>query len=63
MPLASNLGLYSLQNIYFIINDSRGENCEFCILVVDLLEDVLEAAVVELEDGVLGAHVEGEAAV
>ena len=32
----------------------------FCILLFkDLLEDVLEAAIVGLEDGVLGTHVQG----
>lgn len=31
------------------------------LVVVDLLEDVLEAAIVLLQDGVLGAHVQGQA--
>jgi hypothetical protein len=31
----------------------------FPVLFVDLLEDVFEAPVVFLQDGVLGAHVEG----
>ena len=30
------------------------------MLLVDLLEDVLEAAIVLLQDGVLGAHVQGQ---
>lgn len=35
-------------------------SCSFkSILIEDLLEDVLEAPIVGLEDGVLGAHVEG----
>jgi len=29
------------------------------LLVVDILEDVLEASIVALEDGVLGGEVEG----
>lgn len=34
-----------------------------CLLVINLLEDVLEASIVLLEDGVLGGHVKGQPAV
>lgn len=46
-----------------LIPDVLGLKVLLVLGVVDLLENVLEAAVVLLEDGVLGAHVQGVALV
>lgn len=62
MPLASYFDLYSLSNKIHIL-DGQLYEASRVLLVVNLLEDVLESAVVELEDGVLGAHVQRVAAV
>jgi len=43
-----------------LVPDALGIEVLLVILVEDLLEDILEAAVVALQDGVLGAHVEGK---
>lgn len=44
-----------------LVPDLLGLKLLLVLGLVELLEDVLEAAVVLLEDGVLGAHVQGEA--
>ena len=43
-----------------LIPDLLGLEVLGVVLLVDLLEDVLETAIVLLQDGVLGAHVQGE---
>ena len=44
--------LYCTVLLYCIVRQRKD------LLVVDFLEDVLEAAIIALEDGVLGAHVQ-----
>lgn len=46
-----------------LIPDLLGLELSLVLGVVELLEDILEATIVLLEDGVLGAHVEGKALV
>ena len=46
-----------------LVPDTLGLESLLVLGIVDLLEDILEAAIVLLEDGVLGAHVEGKALV
>lgn len=43
-----------------LVPDTLGVKLLLVVLLEDLLEDVLEAAIVFLENGVLGAHVEGQ---
>lgn len=43
-----------------LIPDTLGIKFLLVLGLVDLLEDILEAAVVALQDGVLGAHVQGQ---
>jgi len=43
-----------------LIPDASGLEILLVLGVVELLEDILEATIVLLEDGVLGAHVEGK---
>ena len=43
-----------------LVPDLLGLEVLLVLLLVDLLEDVLEATIVLLEDSVLGAHVEGK---
>lgn len=43
-----------------LVPDALGLKLGLVLRVVQLLEDVLEAAIVLLEDGVLGAHVQGQ---
>lgn len=43
-----------------LVPDALGVKLLLVVLLEDLLEDILEAAIVFLEDGVLGAHVKGQ---
>lgn len=43
-----------------LVPDALGVKLLLVVLLEDLLEDVLEAAIVFLEDSVLGAHVKGQ---